>query len=306
MSPSHNWFAVDRSIWDYDLFAGGEPYSRREAWLWLISEAAWKPYKRRIHRKAFDLRRGQLVASLRFLAGEWGWSEPKVRRFLGLLKDQTLIDAATDAGVSVLTICNYDQYQFVSLDSDAASDAPRRTNDAATDAESDATTFDVPPCSNGQIQTDELLSDAATDAASDAPRDQKATQKRTIIQDTSSVTYVTGADAPSDPDKLLFEFGKKVLGPKAGGLIASLKRAKGGDIAAAMIALETAASKQNPAEYIGAIIRGPQSTAPTSQKEHKQQDWDNAYAKLKSANRAAEGRENGRTPVRVLSARRGK
>jgi hypothetical protein len=244
MSPSHNWFAVDRSIWDYDLFADGEPFSRREAWLWLISEAAWRPYRRRIHRKTFDLRRGQLVASLRFLAGEWGWTLPKVQRFLGMLKDQTLIDTATDAGVSLITICKYDQYQFVSSDGGAASDTPRYTNDTATDTPSDTLIDTLSSaatiCNDEQIRIDSPTIDTLNDTAIDTLGDSKSIQKRTIIQDTNSVTYVTGADAPRDPDKLLFEFGKRVLGPKTGGLIASLKRAKGGDIPAAMIALETA------------------------------------------------------------------
>lgn len=112
-------FAVDRGIWDHDLLADSEPFSRREAWLWLVSEAAWKPHRRRIIGRQIDLTRGQLVASTRFIASKWRWSEARVRRFLSALISEQMIDAKTDAGVSVITICKYDEYQRVSLPIDA-------------------------------------------------------------------------------------------------------------------------------------------------------------------------------------------
>lgn len=112
-------FAVDRGIWEHDLLTGSEPFSRREAWLWLVSEAAWKPHRRRVIGRTFDLHRGELVASLRFIASKWLWSEPRVRRFMASLISSEMIDAKTDAGVTVITICKYDEYQRVSLPSDA-------------------------------------------------------------------------------------------------------------------------------------------------------------------------------------------
>lgn len=112
-------FAVDRGIWEHDLLADSEPFSRREAWLWLLSEAAWKPHRRRIIGRSFDLQRGQLVASCRFIASKWRWSEARVRRFLAALVTENMIDATSDAGVNVITICKYDEYQRVSLPTDA-------------------------------------------------------------------------------------------------------------------------------------------------------------------------------------------
>ncbi len=120
-------FAVDRRIWDHDILNDKNPLSRREAWLWLLSEAAWKPHRRRVSGRVFNLERGQLVASLRFIASKWRWTEPRVRRFLGLLKSDSMIVAKSDAGVTVITICKYTEYQRVSLPSDAP-------NDSASDA----------------------------------------------------------------------------------------------------------------------------------------------------------------------------
>ena len=83
--------------------------------LWLVSEAAWKERTRRIVGRPIELQRGQLVASLRFIASKWRWSEPRVRRFLAVLISEGMIDAKTDTGVTVITICKYDEYQRVSL-----------------------------------------------------------------------------------------------------------------------------------------------------------------------------------------------
>jgi hypothetical protein len=112
-------FAVDRAIWEHDYLVDSAPFSRREAWLWLVSEAAWKPHRRRIAGKTFELDRGQLAASTRFIASKWRWTEARVRRFLRGLISEGMVDAKTDAGMTVLTICNYDAYQRVSLPSDA-------------------------------------------------------------------------------------------------------------------------------------------------------------------------------------------
>lgn len=121
------WFALDRGWFDHPSFKC-EPYTEREAWAWLISEAAFSAHSRRVGSVRVELRRGQVAHSLRYMAEKWDWNEPKVRRFLGRLKTDAMIDLASDAGVTVVTICNFDKYQRKAIDADAASDAQ---NDAA-------------------------------------------------------------------------------------------------------------------------------------------------------------------------------
>ncbi|MCC8956146.1 hypothetical protein H8B02_22755 [Bradyrhizobium sp. Pear77] len=115
-------FAIDRGIWDHPTFAN-EPLTEREAWIWLIGEASFKARTRRIGSAVIELKRGQLAASLRFMAEKWGWTDSRVRRFLERLKIDSMIGTATDAGVTVVTVSNYNKYQRVSLPSDAARDA---------------------------------------------------------------------------------------------------------------------------------------------------------------------------------------
>jgi hypothetical protein len=108
-------FAVDRGIWDHPVLASRDPFTRREAWLWLVSEAAWKPRRRRIGSASLEIDRGELAHSVRFIADAWGWPKSNVARFLEALKTETMIGTRTDQGVTVITICNYDEYQRVSL-----------------------------------------------------------------------------------------------------------------------------------------------------------------------------------------------
>jgi hypothetical protein len=127
-------FAVDRGIWDHPRFQereghGPRPYSKREAFLWLISEASFKSRRFLIGSAVVELQRGQLAHSLRYLAKAWNWKEPRVRRFLSCLKTDAMIDAGTDAGQTVITICNYNKYQWPLSGSAGPTGADR---DAAT------------------------------------------------------------------------------------------------------------------------------------------------------------------------------
>lgn len=105
------FFAIDRGVWDHPSFAR-EKFSEREAWMWLVSSAAWEPCRVRIGRAYVDLDRGQCAFALRFLATKWMWSEPRVRRFLKRRTDdaQALVAATREA--TLITICNYDKYQM--------------------------------------------------------------------------------------------------------------------------------------------------------------------------------------------------
>jgi hypothetical protein len=41
-------FAVDRGVFDHPKFSDDKPLTKLEAWLWLLSVAAWKPISRHI------------------------------------------------------------------------------------------------------------------------------------------------------------------------------------------------------------------------------------------------------------------
>ncbi|BEV44787.1 hypothetical protein [Afipia carboxidovorans] len=121
--------------------------------------------------------------------------------------------------------------------------------------------------------------------------------------DINPVAKATGADAPPDPsiaERELFERGRQVLGKSAGGQIAKLKAAKGGNVALARSVIEAASTKQNPAEYVAAAIRaGPPSAKPLTEFQRKQQETRDVLTALGSPH---SNRESGGRPAdRVLS-----
>jgi hypothetical protein len=119
-------FAVSRAVFDHPIFAP-EPYTEREAWLWLCGAAVWQTTRVRAGRALIELSRGQLAFSNRFLATKWRWSEARVRRFLKRLKIDAMIATQATHQTTHITICNYDKYAF-----------GRRTDEQKTDAQTDA------------------------------------------------------------------------------------------------------------------------------------------------------------------------
>lgn len=84
----------------------------------------------------------------------------------------------------------------------------------------------------------------------------------------------SGAVAPPDPsiaEREYFARGREVLGKSAGGMLANLLKAKGGNVALARSAIETASTKQNRSEYVGAMIRSPLAK-PLTEHQQKQNE----------------------------------
>ncbi len=107
---------------------------------------------------------------------------------------------------------------------------------------------------------DETIQNEPRAARRNGPRDRHRVRTRFIVADARGMRDDECADAICDPsiaEQDYFTRGKALLGKNAGGLLAKLKAAKGGNVALARAALETASTKENPHEYIGAIVRGP-------------------------------------------------
>jgi hypothetical protein len=72
-----------------------EPFSKREAWVWLIQSANNSNNP------------GKVKISLRYLASIWRWHKSKVERFIKHLKDELLIETEIVKGKTRISICNY-------------------------------------------------------------------------------------------------------------------------------------------------------------------------------------------------------
>lgn len=95
----HGWVAIDRQVWSHPAFAP-EPFSEREAWLWLISHAEY--------RTDADVPRGCLQASYQQLADAWQWpTRMRARHYLERLAKDGMVVLMR----GVIRIREYDQYQ---------------------------------------------------------------------------------------------------------------------------------------------------------------------------------------------------
>lgn len=102
---------ISRALWDDPAFKR-QPLTEREAFIWLIMEARWRGGERRIGHEVIELERGQLAASVRFIADAWGWPKSTVSRYLDRLVSRGMINRdSSGTATGVLTLCNYDKYQ---------------------------------------------------------------------------------------------------------------------------------------------------------------------------------------------------
>lgn len=69
-----------------------------------------------------------------------------------------------------------------------------------------------------------------------------------------------GPSGPPSDDADYYRRGKEVCGPASGGLLAKLLKFKKGSVPLARAAVEQAATKSGPREYIGRILAGPAQT----------------------------------------------
>jgi hypothetical protein len=114
------WVKIYREVWEDDLF-DDEPFSKREAWLWIVAHAAWKDTEQRFRGNVVAVKRGQLFTSIRRLAEVWGWSKSSVHRFLTHLEQSGAAgtvsgtNSGTDSGTgrTLITVCNYSKYQAI-------------------------------------------------------------------------------------------------------------------------------------------------------------------------------------------------
>lgn len=59
-----------------------------------------------------EVKRSQRITSVRYLSERWGWSPTKTKKFLDQLKSDGMIDYFSDTKKTVVTIGNYDLYQY--------------------------------------------------------------------------------------------------------------------------------------------------------------------------------------------------
>lgn len=110
----NNYITINRRLFKHPFWEEKRSYSRFEAWLDLCQSARFEitEARRLIDGKLVVWYRGEIPASLRFLAERWDWSKNKVDHFLKMLESEKMITKRTAQGTSqtIITLCNYDSY----------------------------------------------------------------------------------------------------------------------------------------------------------------------------------------------------
>ena len=87
---SKSWYILERGWMDHPAF-GKEPYTKREAWLWMVEHAVYDSYEviSSVTGKVIKLERGELCYTQAYMAKAWKWSTTKrVRRLIKELEKE--------------------------------------------------------------------------------------------------------------------------------------------------------------------------------------------------------------------------
>lgn len=96
-------------------------------WAWMTDMAAWRPTSTRFADRLVSLSRGQLVTSERFIAKGFCCDRQITRRLFDSLEAAQMITRQQTHGGTIVTICNYDQYQNL-IDGTNPQENPRPTH----------------------------------------------------------------------------------------------------------------------------------------------------------------------------------
>lgn len=132
-----NWYSLHRKVFDDDDFDLDEPYTEIQAWIWLIGFAAWEDKDVCFQKRMVKIHRGQCVTSIRYLCKKWKWGNTRTTAFLNRLEKVGKISRhSQDRKQTLITICNYDNYQY---NSQPQQDSNRNTDKTQTRHRQDTT-----------------------------------------------------------------------------------------------------------------------------------------------------------------------
>lgn len=115
------WIAVKRGLTQHPIFH--KRPDRAFVWLWLLETAAYKDTRQDAGGRPIEVKRGQVLTSLRQIEAATGVGIQVIRTLLDIMRSDHAINTDTSSGRLLVTICNYDKYQS----SDSDGNAPPNT-----------------------------------------------------------------------------------------------------------------------------------------------------------------------------------
>lgn len=177
------WVRIQADVFEHPVFAA-EPFSEREAWLWLIAKAAWRETRHRVGSSVVSVPEGSLFVTLREMQAAWRWrSDTRVRTFLRMLENERMILVDSNAGKTQITICNYSEYQNPERTENAEITHGKRTENALKTPIHQNTNTSSLRSEGGSSPVERavaVFSEAAENAGLPAPRKITADRRRRI------------------------------------------------------------------------------------------------------------------------------
>ena len=110
MVTNEGWIKISREIRSHWLWKDSQ---KLKWWLDLLLLANWEDSKVLCGNQLVELKRGEVMQSVRSLAVMWGCSKQKAFSFVNLLKSDNMISVQQIGHqYTIITICNYDSYQY--------------------------------------------------------------------------------------------------------------------------------------------------------------------------------------------------
>ncbi len=112
------WISINRKIQSHWLWEEKREFSKLEAWLDILLTVNHSEQKVMIKNTLFTVKRGDSIKSLETWGSRWNWNKSKVRRFLKLLENDSMIVTKNESKTTRLTVCKYDSYQSIGNDNE--------------------------------------------------------------------------------------------------------------------------------------------------------------------------------------------
>ena len=107
----NGWISLHRKVFDNPIIRPKKPYSKFEAWCWLIIRANHTDSKFVLGTEIIKASKGEVITSQKKLSLQFGWGNTKLSNFLKLLQNDNMINLKTTTKTTRITICNYLSYQ---------------------------------------------------------------------------------------------------------------------------------------------------------------------------------------------------
>lgn len=103
------WIAISRGIESHWIWKDA---SYLKWWVYLLLHAQWEDCKVLNNKQLIEIKRGQLLQSVRGLAVIWGVDKKRAFKFIEMLQKDGMIRVHNMGHQhTIITICNYDSYQ---------------------------------------------------------------------------------------------------------------------------------------------------------------------------------------------------